>query len=237
MSELIRTPVRKKAKQVARLLKQEYPDYNYLREVFRHVRKELGVEVAPVAKLALSYVPSEDEICKYYKAVWQSQKIKHVIMIKTLLYTGVRVSELVRIKIEDIDYEECQIRIVASKRRKERRVPFPNSFKEILAIYVKSIADRGGKYMFESAWKRAYTDRAIRKILEKYTKIAGIEKSISPEKLRHFLFSWLKKQGIDEALQQPYSGHKRRLLYEMEPRLSMHEAQKEYDHIIKKFPI
>jgi integrase/recombinase XerD len=43
-----------------------------------------------------------------------------------------------------------------------------------------------------------------------YTKEAGLPNSISPHKLRHFLFTWLKKQGIDDALIQPYSGHESR---------------------------
>lgn len=44
-------------------------------------------------------------------------------------------------------------------------------------------------------------------MLEKYSKMAGIIHIISPHKLRHFLFTWMKKQGVDDALIQPYSGH------------------------------
>lgn len=67
MSDSIkRTPIRQKAKQFVKSLKQEYPDYNYLRELFRHLRKELGVEVIRKAK-KLPYVPTEEEIKKYYK--------------------------------------------------------------------------------------------------------------------------------------------------------------------------
>ncbi len=236
MTDLIRTPVRKKAKQMAKLLKQEYPDYNYLRELFRHLRKELGVEVVH-HQGKLPYIPTEEEICKYYDAVWQSREMKHVIMIKTLLYTGVRVSELVKIKIGDIDFDQCQINIIGNKGKKDRKVPFPNSFKEILAMQVNNIAGKNGKYLFESSWKKPYTDRAIRKILEKYTKLAGMERSISPHKLRHFLFAWLKRQGIDDALIQPYSGHESRQTLEIYRKSSIQEAQEEYDNIIGKFPV
>lgn len=236
MDEIIRTPVRKKAKQMAKLLKIEYPDYNYLRELFRHLRKELEVKVVH-NKGRLPYVPTEEEVCKYYDAVWKSHEMKHVIMIKTLLYTGVRVSELVNIKIEDIDFMQCQIKIIDGKGKKDRIVPFPNNFKEILAMQVKNITTKGGKYLFESSWKKSYTDRAIRKILEKYTKLAGMTRSISPHKLRHFLFTWLKKQGIDDALIQPYSGHESRQTLEIYSKLSITEAQKEYNNTIGKFPI
>jgi integrase/recombinase XerD len=62
-------------------------------------------------------------------------------------------------------------------------------------------------FLFESSWKKPYTDRGVRKILARYTQAAGITASISPHILRHFLFTWLKTQGIDDALIQPYSGH------------------------------
>lgn len=65
--------------------------------------------------------------------------MKHVVMIKTLLYTGVRVSELVNIKISDIDLDHCQIKVVQGKGKKGRIVPFPNSFKEILAVHIENI--------------------------------------------------------------------------------------------------
>jgi len=53
----------------------------------------------------------------------------------------------------------------------------------------------------------------------------------------HFLFTWLKKQGIDDALIQPYSGHETRQSLEIYSRLSLAEAQDVYDDKIKKFPI
>ena len=55
--------------------------------------------------------------------------------------------------------------------------------------------------------------------------------------LRAFLFTWLKKQGIDDALIQPYSGHETRKSLEVYSKLSITEAQKNYDEIIKKFPV
>ncbi|HEY9757516.1 MAG TPA: tyrosine-type recombinase/integrase [Oculatellaceae cyanobacterium] len=72
---------------------------------------------------------------------------------------------------------------------------------------MNALRTKGANYLFESSWKKRYTDRCIRKILERYQEQAGLTKSISPHKLRHFLFTWLKKQGINDALIQPYSGH------------------------------
>lgn len=236
MKDIQRTPVRQKAKQLAKYLKKELPDYDYLRQLFRHLRKELSVEVIRESK-KLPYVPTEEEIRKYYEAVWKSRNMMHVILIKTLIYTGVRVSELVNIKMNEIDFDRCQIRITQGKGKKDRMVPFPNSFKEVLATQVSAIKRSGGKYLFESSLKKPYTDRGIRKILAHYTQTAGMEYSISPHKLRHFLFTWLKKQGIDDALIQPYSGHENRQSLEIYSKLSIGDAQEEYDNVIKKFPV
>lgn len=236
MTNLVRTPVRQKAKEFAKSLKKERPDYDYMRELFRHLRKELSIEVTKKDK-KLPYVPTEEEIRKYYEVVLQLRNMVHVIIIKTLLYTGVRVSELVKIKLSEVDSDRCQIKITQGKGKKDRIVPFPNSFKETLMLHVENTKKKGGEYLFESSWKKSYTDRGIRRILAQYTKEAGIEQSISPHTLRHFLFTWLKKQGIEDALIQPYSGHESRQSLEIYSKLSIGDAQKEYEHIIGKFPI
>ena len=72
---------------------------------------------------------------------------------------------------------------------------------------------------------------------QKYTKEAGIEHSISPHKLRHFLFTWMKRRGVDDALIQPYSGHENRSSLEIYSKLSLSDCQEEYENQIKNFPI
>ncbi|CAO5682439.1 MAG: Tyrosine recombinase XerC [Holosporales bacterium] len=186
MTENTRTPVREKAKQFAKSLLKENPNYNYLRELFRHLRKELDISPSRKEK-ALPFVPTEDEIKKFYKAVWESKNINDLLIIKTLLYTGVRVSELVNIKLDDIDETRCQIRINQGKGKKDRLVPYPESFRVVLSYHMASQRKNGSVFLFESDLKRAYSDRGIRKMLSKYTKEAGITRSISPHKLRHFL--------------------------------------------------
>jgi integrase/recombinase XerD len=236
MTKESRTPPSKMAKQLIKYLRPQRPDYNYLRDLFRHLRKELDVPVTTTLK-KLPLIPTEEEIKKYYEAVWQAKNIEHMVMIKTLLYTGIRVSELIRVKISDVDFERCQIRINQGKGGKDRVVPFPMPFREILSMYVTQIQGKKAVCLFESSWKKAYSDRGIRKILMRYTKSAGIESSVSPHKLRHFLLTWLKKQGIDDALIQPYSGHESRQSLEIYSRLSIKEAQQEYNENIGKFPV
>jgi integrase/recombinase XerD len=235
---MIRTPVRDKAKQFSKLLKKEQPDYNYLREVFRHIRKEMNIKIDSGRQpQKLPYVPTEEEIDKYYKAVWKSRNMNYVVIVKTFLYTGVRVSELINIKLSDIDLDNCQIRITKGKGKKDRVVPFPKVFMEVLAVHMDGAKKKKATYLFESVRKKPYSDRGIRKIMQKYTEEAGIEHSISPHKLRHFLFTWLKRKGVDDALIQPYSGHQQRSSLEVYSKLSLSDCQEEYEKQIKNFPV
>ena len=88
-----RTPAKQKAKILAKYFRSECPDYFYLKSVFRHLRNELEIQVATTPK-RLPYVPMEKEIQKYYETVWETRNMQHMVIIKILLYTGVRVSEL-----------------------------------------------------------------------------------------------------------------------------------------------
>lgn len=231
-----RMTVKQKAKQVAKLLRGARPDYFYLKELFRHLRTELKVTVQQKPK-KLPYVPSENEISDYYEAVWNAQNVTHMILIKTLLYTGIRVGELVKIRLADVSLNNCQIKIIDGKGHKDRVVPFPKSFREVLASHIKKAESDNFTYLFESMRKTAYSMRGIRKILVKYTRLANIKSLVTPHKLRHFLFTWMKKKGIDDALIQPYSGHESRKSLEIYSKLSITDAQSKYNEVMDKFPV
>ena len=64
-----------------------------------------------------------------------------------------------------------------------------------------------------------------------------MSQNISPHKLRHFLPTWLKQKGIDDALIQPYSGHETLKSLEIYSKLSLSEAQDVYEENIKDFPV
>jgi len=231
-----RTSAKQKAKQLVKYLKKEQADYLYLKAIFKHLRHELNVKVSTKPK-KLPYVPTEEEMRRYYEAVWQARNMQHMLIIKTLLYTGVRVSELVHIKLIDVDFDRCQIRINKGKGSKDRMVPFPSAFKEVLAMHVATTKKKEATYLFESSWKKPYSDRGIRKILNHYTTAANLSRSVSPHKLRHFLFTWLKKQGIEDALIQPYSGHSSRQSLEVYSLLSLSTVQEKYEEVMNHFPI
>ena len=231
-----RTPAKKKARQLAKYLRPENPDYNYLKNVFRHLRRELDVSVKASPK-KLPKVPSEQDLKRFYQMVWETRNTQDLVIIKTFLYTGVRVSELVGIQIQDVDLDRCQIRINQGKGSKDRVVPFPMGFREVLALHIGQMQQKGAIFLFESIREKPYTDRGIRKMIKRYADQAGLEQSISPHQFRHFLLTWLKKQGIDDALIQPYSGHATRKSLEVYSQLAIQDAQRKYDEVMGDFPI
>jgi integrase/recombinase XerD len=234
--DVLRTPAKQKARELAKHLRAERPDYAYLKSVFRALREELAI-VVPGPSRRLPDTPSEAEIRRYYETVWQARHGPDIVLIKTLLYTGVRVSELVAIRLTDVDFDRCQIRINRGKGAKDRMVPFPQSFKETLALHADALRRQHATHLFESSWKKPYSDRGVRKLLARYATQADLARPISPHRLRHFLFTWLKTQGIDDALIQPYSGHASRQSLEIYSRLALAEAQEEYEQVIGRFPV
>ena len=123
-----RTGPRKKALEIAKYFRDEQPDYRYIRSVFVELRKELNVDVNPAPK-AID-IPSEEDIRKFYEVVWEDKNMQDVLMVKLLIYTGIRISELIRIKLEDVNLDECYIEIATLGRKKGRKVPFSKVFRK-----------------------------------------------------------------------------------------------------------
>jgi len=234
--EIRRTSTKKKAKELAKYLTKDRPDYPYLKRLFKDLRKELDITITKTPR-KLPYVPTEEEVKHYYEVVWNAKNFQDMLIIKVLLYTGVRVSELINIKLSDIDLDAFQIKIVQGKGKKDRVVPFSQAFRETLAMHIEKMKNNNARYLFESNRKKKYTDRAIRQILRKYSDKASLAQPLFPHALRHFLFTWLKKQNIDDALIQPYSGHDSRKSLEIYSKLSITEAQQGYNEVMKKFPV
>ena len=225
------------AKQLAKYLRNDNVNHSYLKEVFRYLRKELKIEEVEQVKKE-PYVPSEEEIKKYYQIVWKSQNMQNMVIIKTLLYTGLRSGEIIKIKLEDVDLDGCKID-VKDKKDNGRIVLFPEIFKELLGMHIqhRKEKNKGAIYLFESSWQKPYSDRGIRKLLTKYSQEAGLERTISPHKIRYFLFKWMGEQGIESGVMGAYKGSRSKNASETYETLGVEKIKKEYDKIITNFPL
>ena len=123
-----RIPPKEMAEKLVRQLRHQQPDYQYLKQVFQHIRTVL--EVTPVNKeKRLPELLTDQELMAFYDAVFRARNRKHAAMIKLLIFTGVRNAELAQIRLADIDLEGLRIRIEQGKGGKDRYVPIPASFR------------------------------------------------------------------------------------------------------------
>ena len=171
---------KKIAGQITRLLRKQRPDSIYVKKVFQYVRQNLALKRETVRSKRLPELMTEDELNRFYKAVWQTSNRSHMVMLKLILFTGIRNEELVNITIENVDLDSARIRINHGKGDKDRYVLFPQYFRGELAQYVSIQKESGAVYLFESNRVQKYSTRWIREIVKKYAKMAGITKRVHP---------------------------------------------------------
>lgn len=232
-----RTPPKKMAARLVKLLKRQRPDSNYVKKVFEHIRAELGIrgDIPPQRKLP--ELLTEEELTLFYETVWSAADRTHTVMIKLLLFTGIRNSELVNLTLRDVDLNELKIFIRQGKGKKDRYVPLPPPFRGELAQYMASQKDRSAHFLFETRRLNQFTTRWIREIVRRYARMAGIEKRIYPHLFRHQLLTHLTRRGIIDAKIQLISGHENRQSLALYQYLSLVDVEGEYQEAMKNYPV
>ena len=130
------------------------------------------------------------------------------LILEVLYASGVRVSELVNIKLKDINDEEIK---VLGKGNKERITRIGDYAKEILDIFLndgyKTLNKNNSEYLFLNNNGGELTERGVRFILDKLIKQTGINKNISPHMIRHSFATHLLNEGCDLLTVQKLLGH------------------------------
>lgn len=231
-----RTPPMVMAQKLVRLLADERPDYQYLKKVFEHTRSLLAVKKDKAEK-RLPELLTDDELVAFYEAAWHTQNPSHLILIKLLIYTGIRNAELTAVRIRDVDLKKCQIRIEQGKGAKDRYVLFPASFKGELSQYVVRQKEAGAEFLFESNRLKSFSTRRIRQIIKEYATAAGIDKRVYPHLFRHQVITFLTKQGIISPKLQLLTGHGNEKSLAMYRDLSLSDVADEYEQAMTNFPL
>lgn len=132
------------------------------------------------------------------------------VILELLYATGIRVGELINIRLNDINFSERQI-IILGKGNKERIVTFGDYCDEELRIYLddgyKKLNINSLEYIFLNNNGEQITERGIRYILDKLIKKTSINKRISPHMLRHSFATHLLNEGCDLLTVQKLLGH------------------------------
>jgi integrase/recombinase XerD len=132
-------------------------------------------------------------------------------MIETLYATGLRVSELVKLRLRDVNFDAGYL-MTMGKGRKERLVPVGEAALVSVRAYIEGARDRDAgprapEALFLTHHGRAMTRQGFWKLLGRYARAAGIRKPISPHKLRHSFATHLVERGADLRAVQAMLGH------------------------------
>ena len=163
-------------------------------------KKIVNLKTPKVAK-KLPIVLTKDEIIRLINSVKNN---KHKLMISLMYSSGLRLSELLNLKVGDLELVEKIGWVRSGKGSKDRIFILPDKLIEELKGYVNGKDE--SDYMFTGRNGRM-TPRNVQKIIKRSIKVAGIEKDIHPHSLRHSFGTHLLEDGVDIRKIQVLMGH------------------------------
>ena len=132
--------------------------------------------------------------------------VRDRLIIEMLYATGVRVSELINIKINDIDFNNRRI-IVLGKGNKERIVYYGEYAEEVLKEYMKTHERKNHNYLFVNSKGGKLTDRGVRYIIDNIMSKLSVKTHVTPHVLRHTFATDMLNNGCDIKVVQELLGH------------------------------
>lgn len=137
---------------------------------------------------------------------WQG--VRDHAMLETLYSTGMRVSELVGLDLDDVD-ERSGCALVRGKGKKERLCPIGRTALGAIRAYLarRPVSQRDGQALFISQKRTRLTVRQVDRLLQRYVRLAGLPATLSPHSLRHSFATHLLDRGADLRSVQELLGH------------------------------
>jgi integrase/recombinase XerD len=192
--------------QIARIVRKVGLDYDAWRYVSKKVRHACDLRPAKKGR-RLPRVLTAEEFRRFYAIVDRAEDVQHALMLRLLFYTGVRVSELCRIEVADVDLENCKIFIQQGKGSKDRYVLFGRTFSTAVRTHIA--AHPHNRWLFQTRRATRYSTRRVEQIVKHYAEEAGVR--ATPHTFRHQAITWLTRHsGMADAELQLITGHARR---------------------------
>ncbi|RCK72659.1 MAG: Integrase [Ignavibacteriae bacterium] len=160
----------------------------------------------PKKEKKLPDVLNEEEVINIFKSVGN---IKHRLMLMITYDSGLRVGEVVNLRIEDIDVERGLIHIRGGKGKKDRYTKLSEYLIKPIHIYWKAYNLGNNGWLFPG-WRRDYhiSVRSIQAVFKRAIKAVGINKPVTMHTLRHSFATHLLENGYDIRYIQKLLGHK-----------------------------
>ena len=190
----------------ARIVRKYGLDYDGWRYIAKRVRQKCELRPAKRAK-KLPRVLTADNFRLFYRVVDEADDVQHSLMLRLLFFTGVRVSELCRIEVADVDLENCKIFVNQGKGGKDRYVLFGKAFATALRTHIA--AHPQNRWLFQTSRNTRFSTRRVQQIVKVYAERAEVK--ATPHSFRHQCLTWLTRHsGLADAEIQLISGHARR---------------------------
>jgi integrase/recombinase XerD len=156
----------------------------------------------PKRSRKLPSVLSQEEVLKIIQC---TQNIKHRAILALIYSCGLRISELVNLKLIDFHIERKQLIVKNGKGRKDRYVSLADSFLPLLSNYYHSYKPK--IYFVEGKNGGTYSPESVRQFLKKSCLKAEIKKTVTPHTFRHSYATHLLENGVDIRYIQSLLGH------------------------------
>ncbi len=161
--------------------------------------------VAPKKDRKLPNILSKQEVIELIRV---TKNLKHRVCIGLIYSSGLRISELINLKISDIDFQRMVLKVNFGKGRKDRYVPIAQVLLPMLKNYLETY--RPQHYFVEGhVLGDTYSAASIRKFLKYNCYKANIYKKVTPHTLRHSYATHLLESGTDIRYIQELLGHSR----------------------------
>jgi site-specific recombinase XerD len=158
----------------------------------------------PKKPFKLPVVLSREEVAHFFESIASS---KHRTILMTAYAAGLRISEVTRLKITDIDSQRMMLRVEQGKGQKDRYVMLSPQLLEILRAYWQ--ATRPKHWLFPGdILGRPISKDAVEQACQKAHRVSGIKKPITPHSLRHGFATHLLEAGTDVRKIQLLMGHR-----------------------------
>lgn len=150
----------------------------------------------------LPIVLSAEEVRRIIDA---ATNLKHKTIIMLMYSCGLRVGEVINLKISDIDSRRGVIYILNAKGGKDRQVPLHDKLLTQLREYYRQY--RPKEYLFNGQFSLKYTETSIRSFLKQYSSVASVHKKVYPHLIRHSSFTNMLECGVDISIIGKIAGH------------------------------
>ena len=217
--------------QIVKIVRKAGLDYDGWRYVAKKVRQACDLRPAKKGR-KLPRVLTAVEFRRFYAVVDRADDVQHALMLRLVFYTAVRVSELCRIEVAEVDLENCKIFVNQGKGSKDRYVLFGKTFATALRTHIA--AHPHNRYLFQTKRATRFSTRRVEQIVKKYAEEAGVK--ATPHTFRHQAITWLTRHsGMADAELQLLTGHQRRETLAVYQHVALDgELEKKYQGAMKE---